>query len=111
MELILELTGWRMSSNEIMSSNISDLLPKKSDNPNEKVRKTSWYFDETEKALVTTTNTVFKEGNTDMVDRKHSCAPHFGRINGDVQSDLATLDFNNGEQFEDFNSRILRLQQ
>ena len=32
-------------------------------------------------------------------------------MNGDVQSDLATLAFNNGEQLEDFHSRILRLQQ
>ena len=41
----------------------------------------------------------------------HSCAPHLGVMNGDVQSDLATLAFRNGEQFEDFHSRILRLQQ
>ena len=40
----------------------------------------------------------------------HSRAPHLGGTNGDIQSDLATLAFNNGEQFEDFNSRILRLQ-
>ena len=32
-------------------------------------------------------------------------------MNGDVQSDLATLAFKNGEQLEDFHSRILRLQQ
>ena len=32
-------------------------------------------------------------------------------MNGDVQYDLATLDFKNGEQLEDFHSRILRLQQ
>ena len=32
-------------------------------------------------------------------------------MNGDVQSDLATLDFRNGEQLEYFHSRILRLQQ
>ena len=32
-------------------------------------------------------------------------------MNGDVQSDLATLAFSNGEQFEDFHSRILILQQ
>ena len=41
----------------------------------------------------------------------HSRAPHLGGINGDVQSDLATLDFNNGEQLEDFNIRIIRLHQ
>ena len=49
-----------------MSSNISDPFPKKSDNPSIIVIKTSGDLDETEKALVTTTNTVVKEGNTDM---------------------------------------------
>ena len=37
--------------------------------------------------------------------------PHLGGMNGNVQSDLATLAFRNGEQLEDFHSRILRLQQ
>ena len=32
-------------------------------------------------------------------------------MNADIQSDLATLAFKNGEQLEDFHSRILRLQQ
>ena len=32
-------------------------------------------------------------------------------MNGDVKSDLSTLAFKNGEQLEDFHSRILRLQQ
>ena len=32
-------------------------------------------------------------------------------MNGDVQSDLATLAFKNGEKIEDFQSRIIRLQQ
>ena len=32
-------------------------------------------------------------------------------MNGDVHSDLATLDLNNGEQIEDFHIRIIRLQQ
>ena len=41
----------------------------------------------------------------------HSCAPHLGGMNGDVQYYLATLNFKNGEQLEDFHSRILRLQQ
>ena len=53
-----------------MSSNISDQLPKKYDNLSEEVRKTSGDLDNTEKALVTTTDTVTKEGNTDMVDKK-----------------------------------------
>ena len=51
-----------------MSPNTSDPFPKKSDTPGEKVRKTSGDLDETEKALVTTTDTVVKEGNTVMVD-------------------------------------------
>ena len=36
---------------------------------------------------------------------------HLGGMNGDIQSDLATLAFRNGEQLEDFHSRVLRLQQ
>ena len=32
-------------------------------------------------------------------------------MNGDVQSDLDTLDFKNGEKLEDFHSKILRLRQ
>ena len=70
MELIKELTGWRISSTEIMLSNIIGTLPKEYDNPVEKVRKTSGYLDDTKKALVTTTDTVVKEGNTDMVEKK-----------------------------------------
>ena len=38
-------------------------------------------------------------------------APHLGGTNVNVQSDLATLAFKNGEQPEDFRSRIIRLQQ
>ena len=41
----------------------------------------------------------------------HSRAPHLIGMNGDVQSDLSTLAFRNGEQLEDFHIRILRLQQ
>ena len=37
----------------------------------------------------------------------HVCAPHLGGMNGDVQSDLVTLEFKNGEQLEDFHSRII----
>ena len=43
-----------------MSSNISDPLPNKYDNPGEKVRKKSGDFDETKKEFVTTNDTVFK---------------------------------------------------
>ena len=53
-----------------MSSNISDPLPKKYDNPSEKVRKTSRNLDDNKKALVFNTDTVSKEGNNDMVDKK-----------------------------------------
>ena len=70
MKLVLYLTGWRKSSTEIFSSNISDPVPKKSDNPSEKFRKISGDLDDTKKSLVTTTVTVVKEGNTDMVDKK-----------------------------------------
>ena len=41
----------------------------------------------------------------------HSRSPHPGGMNGDVQSDISTLDFKNGEQLEYFHRRILRLQQ
>ena len=51
-------------------------MPKKSDNPSEKVRKTSGYSDNTENALVTTTDTVVKERNTDMVDNKRKIEPN-----------------------------------
>ena len=53
-----------------MSSNISEPLQNKCDNPSEKVRKTSGYLDETKKALFTNNETVVKEGNTDTVDKK-----------------------------------------
>ena len=62
----MQLTEYRRSSNEIMSSNISNPFPKKSDNPSISVRKKSGDLDETEKALVTNTDTVVKEGNNDM---------------------------------------------
>ena len=39
MELIIELTGWRISITEIMPPNIIGQLPKEYDNPSEKVRK------------------------------------------------------------------------
>ena len=53
-----------------MSSNISDPLPKEYYTPSEKVRKTSGDLDDTKQALVTTTDMVVKEGNTDMVDKE-----------------------------------------
>ena len=41
----------------------------------------------------------------------HSRAPHLGGMSGDIQSDISTLAFKNGEQLKYFHSRILRLQQ
>ena len=40
----------------------------------------------------------------------HSHDTHLGYMNGDVQSDLATLASNSGEKFEYFHSIIIRLQ-
>ena len=68
--MILELTGCIISSTESISYNIIGPLPKEYDNPSEKVRKTSGVLDDTKKTLVITTDTIFKEGNTDMVDKK-----------------------------------------
>ena len=45
-------------------------MHKKYDNPSERVRKTSGDLDNIKKALVTNTDTVVKEGNTDMLDKK-----------------------------------------
>ena len=41
----------------------------------------------------------------------HSRSPNLGGTNGDVQSDLFTLEFKNIEQLEDFHSRIIRFEQ
>ena len=60
MDLILELTGWRRSSTEIMSSNTIGPLPNEYYNTSEKGRKTSGYLDDTKKSLVTTTDMVVK---------------------------------------------------
>ena len=53
-----------------MSYNISDSFSKKYYNPSEKVREKNWDLDETKKALVTTTDTVVKEGNNGRVEKK-----------------------------------------
>ena len=53
-----------------MSSNIIVPFPKESDNPSEKVIKTSGDLDDTKKSLVANNDTVIKEGNTDMVLKK-----------------------------------------
>ena len=65
MTLILQLTEQRRSSTEILFLNISDPLPKKSDNSSITDRKTSGDLDETENTLVATTAMVVKEGNTE----------------------------------------------
>ena len=39
----------------------------------------------------------------------HSRAHHLGGMNGDIQSDLSTPAFKNGEQIEYFHIRIIRL--
>ena len=41
----------------------------------------------------------------------HQCAPNIGRMNGDIKYDIETLSLKNGEQLEDFHSRILILKQ
>ena len=53
-----------------MSYNTIRPLPEKSDNPNEKVRKLTWYSDDIKKALVTAIDTVDKEETTDRVEKK-----------------------------------------
>ena len=45
-------------------------MPKESDTPSEKVRETSGDLDDTKHALFTTTDTVVKEVNTDMVEKE-----------------------------------------
>ena len=54
---------------EIISFNTICPLRKESDAPSERVRKAREDLDDTKQELVTTTYTVFKEGNTDMVDK------------------------------------------
>ena len=65
-----ELPGRIRPSTEIMSSNIIDPFPKEYDIPGEKAKKTIRYLDDTKKALVTNNDMVFKEGNTNMAEKK-----------------------------------------
>ena len=53
-----------------MSSNTIFPLPKESNTPSEKVRKISGYLDDNKTILVTTTDTVLKEVNADMIDKE-----------------------------------------
>ena len=63
------------------------------------------------------TNKVIKTNNHEISGRTiisrilHSHAPNLVGMNGDVQSDLATLAFKNGQQLEYFHRRILGLKQ
>ena len=59
-----------------MSSNIIVPLPRESDNPSEKVTKTSGYLDDKKKALFTTTDTVIKERNNVILDEKMNTKPN-----------------------------------
>ena len=52
-----------------MSYNTIGPLPKKSDAPSEKVRKESGDLDDIKNALVTTIETISKEGTTDTVEK------------------------------------------
>ena len=70
MELILELTGWRRSITEIISSNIIGPFPKESDNPSKKVGQTSGYLDDTKKSLVFTTVRFPKKGILTWLTKK-----------------------------------------
>ena len=74
--MIIQLKGWIRSTTEIMSSNIIGPFPKEYDNTSEKVRKTSGDLDYTRKALVFNTDTVVKEGNNEMVDKKRKTKPY-----------------------------------
>ena len=51
-------------------------MPKEYNNPSKNIRKTSGDLDDTKKALVTTTDTVVKEWNTEMVDKKRKTKPN-----------------------------------
>ena len=59
-----------------MSYNIICSLPKEYDTPSERFIKTSGNLDITKEAFVTTTETVAKEGNTDMVDKVGKLEPN-----------------------------------
>ena len=58
------------SSTKIISSNTIFPLPKESDTTGEKVRKKSGDLDDTKNTLVTTTDTVVKERNTDTDEKE-----------------------------------------
>ena len=59
-----------------MPYNIIGLWPKEYINTSENDKETSWYLYYTKRLLVTTTDTVIKGGNTDMVDKKRKTKPN-----------------------------------
>ena len=59
-----------------MSYNIIGPLPKKYNTPSEKVRKASGYLDDIKKSLVTTIDTVDKEGTNDTIEKKIKTIPN-----------------------------------
>ena len=66
-----------------MSSNTFCPLPKEYYTPSESVRKACGDLDGTKKALFSTSDTVFKVGNTDMAEKK-------GKIKPDVVKEAIT---------------------
>ena len=65
-------------------------------------------MDETEKALVTTTDTVFKEGNTDMVDKKRKTNPNLVReaITPPISERRKIDTFNKTDKSKAFNKTV-----
>ena len=59
-----------------MSSNTIGPFPKNYDNQSKKVRKLSGDLDDIKKTLVTTIDTVVKEGTTDTVNKKRKTKPN-----------------------------------
>ena len=70
-----------------MPSNIIGPLPKKSDTPIEKVRKSSGDLDDIKKELITTIYTVDKEGITYMVDKIGKRKPNV--VHKDITSPIS----------------------
>ena len=66
---------------------------------------------ETQSYRVLNTHANEISGWTILYRLLHLHTPHLGGINGDVQSDLSTLEFKNGEQLEYFHSIIIRMKQ
>ena len=91
-----------------MSSNISDPSTKKYDIPSEKVIKTSGDLDYTKKALVTTTDTVLKEGNIVLVNRKRKTKPNVVKkaITTPISEKKKIVTVNKTEKSQAFNKAV-----